>query len=91
MTSVDSNLTRRRFILVSAAVAAAPLLKDLSGLIPEAKAAEEPKAAEKGDTDINPKCNGCQVCTIFFSVCLTLNNRVCWCDTKGCDRSAVQI
>ena len=56
-----------------------------------AKAAKETEATKEDNIDyIDPICNGCQVCTIFFSVCLTLNDRVCWCDLKGSDRSTVQ-
>jgi hypothetical protein len=84
MTSANQDLTRREFMLVSAAAVAAPLLTDLSGLVPEAKAVEEAKADKKGNIDhIDPKCNGCQVCTIFFSNCLILNNRRCWCEPAG--------
>jgi hypothetical protein len=82
MTSGSSNWTRRKFMLVSAAgVVAAPLLTNLSDLAPEAKAAEEVKRAKRNDAgEDNPKCKGCQMCTIFYSNCLALNNRVCWCD-----------
>jgi len=66
-------------MLVSAAgVAVAPLLTNLP---PDAKTAEEVKAGKKEHTDCDkPKCKGCQVCTILFSNCLILNNRVCWCE-----------
>jgi hypothetical protein len=83
MTSESLKWTRRKFIFVSAAgVAAVPLLTDLSGLLPEAEAAEVVKTGKKENTGYdNPKCKGCQMCTIFYSNCLTLNNRVCWCET----------
>ena len=88
MTSPISNMTRRKFILLSSVALAAPLLTDLTYLIPESEAAINTKPDQKSnEDDINPKCDGCQVCTIFFSVCLTVNNRVCWCDVKGNDRS----
>ena len=88
MTSAKFNLTRRKFMLVSAAAVAAPMLTDLSGLVPEAGSAEEPKEAKKGDVDFNnSKCNGCQICTIYFSNCLALNNRICWRETADSDRS----
>ena len=78
-------------MLVSAAAVTAPLLTNLSDLVPEAKPVEGAKKSKKIDTDyINPKCEGCQVCAIFFSDCLTLNNRVCWCETAGPERSVVQ-
>jgi hypothetical protein len=84
MTSEGLNLTRRRFMLVSAAVVATPLLPNLLVLVPEAKAAEEPKAAKKDNADYtNPKCSGCQMCTIFYSNCLAINNRLCWCEAAG--------
>jgi hypothetical protein len=85
MTSESLNWSRRKFMLVSAAgVVAAPLLTNLSDLVPEGKAAEEVKATEKENTDYdNPRCRGCQMCTIFYSNCLTLNNRVCWCEPAG--------
>ena len=89
MTSGSLNWTRRKFILISAAgVAVAPLLTNLPDLVPEAKAAEEPKIAKKENIDCdNPKCRGCQMCTIFFSNCLAVNNRVCWCEPARSDRS----
>lgn len=91
MTSASLNLTRRKFMLVSAAAVTAPLLTNLSGLVPKAKAFKEVKTVKNGDNDyINPKCDGCQVCTIFFSVCLTLNDRVCWCEPARSDLSMAQ-
>jgi hypothetical protein len=82
MTSGSSNWTRRKFMLVSAAgVVAAPLLTNITDLVPKAKAAGEVKTAKKDNAVYdNPKCKGCQMCTIFYSNCLTLNNRVCWCE-----------
>jgi len=81
MTTAGLNLTRRKFMLASAVVVAAPLLTNLSGLVPDADAAEEAKAANIDKTGYtNSKCKGCQMCTIFYSNCLTLNNRVCWCE-----------
>ena len=91
MTSAGLNLTRRRFMLVSAAGVAAPLLINLSVLVPEAKAAEEAKADKKYNTDYtNPKCKGCRMCTIFFSNCLAVNDRVCWCEPARSGRSVAQ-
>jgi hypothetical protein len=84
MTFENLKLTRRRFMLVSAAGVAAPLLTSLADLAPEAGAAEEPKAAKEDNADYsNPECNGCQVCTIFYSNCLAVNNRLCWCEAAG--------
>lgn len=82
MTSGNINWTRRKFILISAAgVVAAPVLAKLPDLALETKAAEEVKTTrQKNPVYDNPKCKGCQMCTIFYSNCLTLNNRVCWCE-----------
>lgn len=79
MSSAGLNLTRRRFMLISALGVAAPLLTNLAVLVSESKEALEAKAAKKENSDYaNPKCKGCQLCTIFFSNCLAVNNRVCW-------------
>lgn len=89
MTTAGLNFTRRKFLLISAAVVAAPMLTDLSGLFAEAKPAEEAKESQKDNIDYDDaKCKGCQLCTIFFSNCLLLNNRVCWRESAGSDRSA---
>jgi hypothetical protein len=82
MSSGSSNWTRRKFMFVSAAgVVATPLLTNLSDMVPEARAAKEVNPAKKENAGYdNPKCKGCQMCTIFYSNCLTLNNRVCWCE-----------
>ncbi len=92
MNSAGSNLSRRKFMLLSAAGVTVPLLTDLSGLVPKAKGSEEAKPAGKhneGYTD--PRCSGCRVCTIFYSNCLTLNNRLCWCETAKIDGSGSPI
>ncbi len=64
MTQKKVNVSRRNFMIAgSAAVVAAPLLSNLSGLVSEAKAA----AFEKG-TDIyfvTGDCVGCHVCKVF--------------------------
>ena len=81
MTSTSLYWTRRKFMLVSSMAVAAPMLTNLSDLVPEAKAAEEVKTAKKENTIYDDtKCEGCQVCRIFFSNCRELNNRVCWCE-----------
>jgi hypothetical protein len=78
-------------MIVSAAAVTAPLLPNLLVPVPEAKPVEEIKTPKKVDTDYsNPKCEGCQVCTIFFSDCLTLNNRVCWCESARSDQSVAR-
>lgn len=90
MNAAGLNLSRRKFMLVSAVGVAVPLLTDLSGLVPNAKAVEEATPAKRdSDEHTNPKCRGCQVCTIFYSNCLTLNNRLCWCEAAKIDQSVV--
>lgn len=54
------NLTRRKFMLVSSAAMASPLLSNLSGAVPEAKAAQTGPIYF-----INRECIGCQVCRTF--------------------------
>jgi hypothetical protein len=80
MTPGYANWTRRKFMLASAAgIAVAPLWANLSEPDPEAKADEQAKAGNKEDAVYdNPQCERCQVCTIFYSNCLALNNRICW-------------
>jgi hypothetical protein len=91
MNSAGSSLSRRQFMLLSAAGVAVSLLTDLLGLVPKAKGSEEAKPARKDNADrADPKCRGCQVCTIFYSNCLTLNNRLCWCETAKIDQSGAQ-
>jgi hypothetical protein len=86
MTSGSLILTKREFILMSAAGIAAPLLTNHSALASEPRVTEDAKAANKSHADYqDPKCNGCQVCRIFFSNCLAVNNRLCWCDPAGSD------
>jgi hypothetical protein len=83
MASESPIWTRRRFMIISAAgIVALPLLGNLTDPMPEANASEGQDAVRETDgVNNNPKCKGCQVCTIFYSNCLVLNNRVCWCET----------
>ena len=76
------NWTRRKFMLVSASgVMVAPLLINPPHLITEAKTDQEVKTAKKENPDYrNHKCQGCNVCSIFYSNCNALNNRGCWCE-----------
>jgi ferredoxin len=63
MTEKHLRVSRRKFMIMSSAAAAAPLLlNNLTGMVPEAKA-----AAKKGTKVyyINRTCIGCQVCRIF--------------------------
>jgi len=81
---IPESLTRREFVIVGAAAVSVPFLGNLSVLVPEAKAAEAPAPAPKDGLEFDDsRCRGCQVCTIFFSVCSTVNNRVCWCEHKS--------
>ena len=69
-------------MVVAALGAAAPLLADMPGPAPEARAAGKTIAAKDQDSGyVNPKCKGCRMCTIFYSNCLALNNRICWRDS----------
>ncbi len=84
MASENPTWTRRKFIMTGAAgIVATPLLATLPNLIiPKAEAVGSFKPAEKASPDFDhSKCKGCQACTILFSDCLALNNRVCWCET----------
>ena len=60
MTSENSNLSRRKFMLVSSAAIASPLFLNLAGSVPEAKGAKKGKIYY-----INRECIGCQVCRLF--------------------------
>jgi Fe-S-cluster-containing hydrogenase component 2 len=70
MKEKDLNLTRRKFMLVSSAAIASPILLDVASLMAAAKAAE-PKATEtkaaKGTKIyfIGHGCIGCQACRTF--------------------------
>jgi len=87
MTSLNLTLTRRKFMLLSAVGFTAPLLISLSGLAAEAETPVETISVKKEIIeDANKKCKGCRMCTIFFSNCLAVNNRVCWCDPARSDR-----
>jgi uncharacterized Fe-S center protein len=57
----ESNLTRRKFMLVSSAAVGAPFVMKMTGTVPRAEAAE--KEAEKQYTyTIGPGCLGCHYC-----------------------------
>jgi hypothetical protein len=53
----ETNLTRRKFMAVSSAVLATPLITNMAGMVPEAKAAEKDakKPAEKNYTFVDKK------------------------------------
>jgi ferredoxin len=70
MTEKSSNLTRRKFMLVSSAAIALPLLLDAASSIAAAKAAEptptEQKTAKPSKIYfIGHECIGCQACRTF--------------------------
>ena len=65
MSETSLNLTRRKFILVSSAAIATPLLLNLADTVPNAQGAETKKAATGKIYFINSTCIGCQVCRMF--------------------------
>jgi heterodisulfide reductase subunit A-like polyferredoxin len=70
MTEPGSNLTRRKFMLVSSAAIASPLLLDVAGSMAASKTDQtktsEQKAAKPGKIYfINRTCIGCQVCRML--------------------------
>ncbi len=64
MAETGKNFTRRKFILVSSAAAASPLLSNITGLPAWADAAETKKTFTKGQKIyyIQNLCVGCQTC-----------------------------
>lgn len=81
--SESSKLTRREFVIVGAAAVSAPFLGNLPVLVPAAEAVEALAPDPKDETAFDSsRCNGCQMCTIFFSVCPAVHNRVCWCEQQ---------
>jgi len=71
MTETSSNLSRRKFMIVSSAVIAAPLLLDAAGSMAAATKTAESKANEQKAVTaskiyfIGRGCIGCQVCKTF--------------------------
>jgi ferredoxin len=70
MNEISSNLSRRKFMIVSSAAIASPLLLDAAGLMAAPKTAEprttEQKAAKGGKIYfIGRGCIGCQTCRTF--------------------------
>jgi Fe-S-cluster-containing hydrogenase component 2 len=73
MTERSSNLTRRKFMLMSSAAIASPLLLNAAGAMAAANPAEqkatEQKAAKTGNVYFITKgCIGCQTCRTFCPV-----------------------
>lgn len=64
MTTESSNLTRRKFMLVSSAAIAAPFVMDMAGSVStsEAAAAKTTTTASQKTYYIGHECMGCQVC-----------------------------
>ena len=71
MTETNSNLTRRRFMMVGSAAIASPLLLNAAGSMAAAKTAETKStvtnATKKGTKIyfIGHGCVGCHVCRLF--------------------------
>ena len=70
MIEPSLSLNRRKFMLVSSAAIASPLLLDVGGSMAAAKTAEPKAVAQKGETAgkiyfITHTCIGCQVCKTF--------------------------
>ena len=66
MSETDSKLSRRKFMLAGSAIAAAPLLAELTSVKATAAPADSPAAIAKGTKVyyIMDQCIGCQVCRV---------------------------
>jgi ferredoxin len=62
------NLSRRKFMAVSSAAIATPLLLNLADSVPVAKAAEKKAARKDKIYYITNKCVGCHTCKVFCPV-----------------------
>ena len=60
MSETGLNLTRRKFMLVSSAAIATPLLLNMSGMVSTAKGAISGKIYY-----VTHECVGCQTCRLF--------------------------
>jgi ferredoxin len=70
MTETSSNLSRRKFMIVSSAAIASPLLLDAASSMAAAKTAESKASEQKAATTgkiyfIGRGCIGCQACKTF--------------------------
>ena len=65
MGEKGQRISRRKFMIVSSAALASPLLLNLEGSLSEAKAAEKKKNKSGKVYFINHGCVGCQVCKTF--------------------------
>lgn len=61
MTGTNSNLTRRKFMILGSAAAAAPFVMKMAGIMPDAQGAEK-EAEIKYAYTIGPGCLGCHYC-----------------------------
>ena len=65
MSKTSLNLSRRKFMLVSSAAIATPLLLNIADTVPGAQGAETKSAVTGKIYFINSTCIGCQVCRMF--------------------------
>lgn len=72
MSETSLNLSRRKFMLVSSAAIAAPFVMNITGMVPDAKGAEE-----KVTYIIEATCVGCHYC---FNECP--QKAISWGDDK---------
>jgi heterodisulfide reductase subunit A-like polyferredoxin len=66
MSEIDSKLSRRKFVLVGSAIAAAPLLAKFAAVEANAASADSAAAITRGTKVyyIMDQCVGCQVCRV---------------------------
>jgi ferredoxin len=68
MSDGNHNLSRRKFMAVSSAAIATPLLLNLVESVPELGAAEKKSAKKDKIYYITNKCVGCHTCKVFCPV-----------------------
>jgi len=68
MNEDGKGLSRRRFMAVSSAAIATPLLLNLAQSVPDAKGADKKTAKKDKIYFITNKCVGCHVCKVFCPV-----------------------
>jgi len=68
MSEGSKGLSRRKFMAVSSAAIATPLLLNLAESVPEVKGAEKKTAKKDRIYYITNKCVGCHVCKVFCPV-----------------------
>ena len=64
MNETNLNLTRRKFVLVSSAAIASPLLLNLADSVDDAKAVAKRTGKKDKIYFITDKCIGCHVCKV---------------------------